>query len=275
MVEEDEYNAVFSALSHPLRRNILSYIVERGPQGYSELLNQFSLETGTLNYHLERMTAFLEQDDAGKYKATNVGYAATKLLTVAKTELSNPHAPPTRGLGLTTRIHLMGRAIFNTLLLPEHAFEDAQNLAWPYLIIGTVIVAGYLWFHFFLGSASYLISGIITVGLLTLFFVLSGFGIYRRRFSLASTLACYGIGFLPLLVLNLILLPNDPTYSQLQFFLVFLLLVWDAYLFLLAGRESFKVSMSQSFTFTALGFVLFFAVFRLVLSFQVFPLRIP
>ncbi len=275
MVEEDEYNAVFSALSHPLRRNILSYIVERGPQGYSELLNQFSLETGTLNYHLERMTAFLEQDDAGKYKATNVGYAATKLLTVAKTELSNPHAPPTRGLGLTTRIHLMGRAIFNTLLLPEHAFEDAQNLAWPYLIIGTVIVAGYLWFHFFLGSASYLISGIITVGLLTLFFVLSGFGIYRRRFSLASTLACYGIGFLPLLVLNLILLPNDPTYSQLQFFLVFLLLVWDAYLFLLAGRESFKVSMSQSFTFTALGFVLFFAVFRLVLSFQVFPIRIP
>src|SRR5712692_26278 len=119
MVEEAEYNSVFSALSHPLRRNILSFIVERGPQGYSELLTQFSLETGTLNYHLERMTAFLSQDDDGKYKATNIGYASHKLLAVAKTELSNPHAPPVHGLGISTRVRLFGQAIFDVLLLPE------------------------------------------------------------------------------------------------------------------------------------------------------------
>ncbi len=275
MVEEEEFNSVFSALSHPLRRNILSFIVERGPQGYSELLTQFSLETGTLNYHLERMTAFLSQDDDGKYKATNVGYAANKLLAVAKTELSNPHAPPIRGLGISTRLRLFGRAIFDVLLLPEQAFEEAQNLAWPYMIIGATIVLGYLSLHFYLGSVRYLVSGIITVALLIGFFILSCFGIYHRRFSLASALACYSIGFLPLSVWNVLSLVSDPTYSQLKYFLLFLLLVWDAYLFLLAGRESFKLTMSQSFTSTALGFVVFIVVIRVLVAFGSFLVPIP
>lgn len=275
MVEEEEYNSVFSALSHPLRRNILSFIVERGPQGYSELLTQFSLETGTLNYHLERMTAFLSQDDDGKYKATNAGYAANKLLAVAKTELSNPHAPPVRGLGISTRLRLFGQAIFDVLLLPEQAFEEAQNLAWPYVIIGGLVVLGYLSIHFLIGSFNFLISGIITVILLIGFFILSGFGIYRRRFSFLSALACYGFGFLPLTVWNVLSLVSDSTYSQLKYFLFFLLLVWDAYLFLLAGRESFKLTMSQSFTSTALGFVLFIVVIRVIVGFASVFVSIP
>ena len=274
-MEEEEYNSVFSALSHPLRRNILSFIVDRGPQGYSELLTQFSLETGTLNYHLERMTAFLSQDDDGKYKATNVGYAANKLLAVAKTELSNPHAPPVRGLGISTRFRLFGQAIFDVLLLPEQAFEEAQNLSWPYMIIGAIIVLLYLSLHFYLGSIRYLIAGIITVSLLVVFFILSCFGIYRRRFSLVSAFACYSIGFLPLSVWNVLSLITDPIYSQLKYFLFFLLLVWDAYLFLLAGRESFKLTMSQAFTSTALGFVVFIVVIRVIASFGNFLVPIP
>lgn len=275
MVEEEEYNSVFSALSHPLRRNILSFIVERGPQGYSELLTEFSLETGTLNYHLERMTAFLSQDDDGKYKATNVGYAANKLLAVAKTELSNPHAPPVRGLGISTRLRLFGQAIFDLLLLPEQAFEEAQNLAWPYALTGALVVLGYLAIHFLLGSFTILISGAITVILLTGFFMLSGFGIYRHSFSFPSALGCYGFGFLPLTVWNILSTESDPTYSQLKYFLLFLLLVWDAYLFLLAGRESFKLTMSQSFTSTALGFVLFIVVIRVIVSFGAIQVTIP
>jgi DNA-binding transcriptional ArsR family regulator len=275
VVEEEEYNSVFSALSHPLRRNILSFIVERGPQGYSELLTQFSLETGTLNYHLERMTAFLSQDDNGKYKATNVGYAANKLLAVAKTELSNPHAPPVRGLGISTRLHLFGQAIFDVFLLPEQAFEEAQNLAWPYVLIGGLVILGYLSIHYLIGRFNYLIYGIVTVVLLTGFFILSGFGIYRHRFSLLSALSCYGFGFLPLTVWNVLSLVTDATYSQLISFLLFLLLVWDAYLFLLAGRESFKLTMSQSFTSTALGFVLFIVVIRVIDAFGSVTIRIP
>ncbi len=275
MVEEAEYNSVFSALSHPLRRNILSFIVERGSQGYSELLTQFSLETGTLNYHLERMTAFLSQDDDGKYKATNIGYAAHKLLGVAKTELSNPHAPPVRGLGIGTRLRLFGQAIFDTLMLPEQAFNEAQNLAWPYLTIGAIVVLGYLTIHFYLGRLNYLISGLITIILLIGLFLLASFGIYRRRFSLASAVACYSIGFLPLTVWNVLSLVTDPTYSQLKYFLLFLLLVWDAYLFLLAGRETFKLTMSQSFTSTAVGFVVFFVIIRVIIAFSSFLLIIP
>ena len=275
MVEEEEYNSVFSALSHPLRRNILSFIVDRGPQGYSELLTQFSLETGTLNYHLERMTAFLSQDDDGKYKATNVGYAANKLLAVAKTELSNPHAPPVRGLGISTRLRLFGHAVFDVLLLPEQAFEEAQNLSWPYMVIGAIIVVLYLSLHFYLGSLRYLIAGIITVALLVTCFILSCFGIYHRRFSFASALACYGIGFLPLTVWNVINLGGNLIDSQLLYFLLFLLLVWDAYLFLLAGRESFKLTMSQAFTSTALGFVVFIVVIRVIASFGNFVVPIP
>lgn len=275
MVEDAEYNSVFSALSHPLRRNILSFIVERGPQGYSELLTQFSLETGTLNYHLERMTAFLSQDDDGKYKATNIGYAAHKLLGVAKTELSNPHAPPIHGLGITTRLRLFGQAIFDTLMLPEQAFNEAQNLAWPYLTIGAVVVLAYLSIHFYLGRINYLISGLITIILLIGLFILASFGIYRRRFSFVSAAACYSIGFLPLTVWNVLSLVTDPTYSQLKYFLLFLLLVWDAYLFLLAGRETFKLTMSQSFTSTAVGVVVFFVIVRVIIAFSSFLLIIP
>lgn len=274
VVGEEEYNSVFSALSHPLRRSILSYIVERGPQGYSELLTQFSLETGTLNYHLERMTAFLEQDDDGKYKATNIGYAANKLVGVAKTELANPHAPPVRGLGISTRVRLFGQAIFDTLILPEQAFEEAQNLAWPYLLIGAIVVAGYLLTWVYLRSISYLSYGLTILILLVGLFILASFSIYRRRFSFVSSVACYSIGFLPLTVVNLLSLVADPTYSQLRYFLLFLLLIWNAYLFLLASREGFNLSWSQSFTSTAIGFVVFFAIYRLIATFASFPLII-
>ncbi len=275
MVEEEEYNSVFSALSHPLRRNILSFIVERGPQGYSELLSKFSLETGTLNYHLERMTAFLEQDENGKYKSTSIGYAAHKLLGVAKTELSNPHLPPIRGLRFSTRVRQFGESIFDTLLIPEQAFEDAQNSTWPYLLIGLFVVAGYLLFHVFYGSRDYLISGLITLFLLAGSFILASYAIYRHRFSLTSAVACYSIGFLPLMVWNLLSLVTDTAYAALKAFLLFLLLLWDAYLFLVAGRECFKLTMSQSFTSTAVGFVAFFAVVRLVITFRIFPISVP
>jgi len=76
--EEDTYNAIFSALKHPIRRKILRTL-DQAPATYTEMLNTLGIETGLLNYHLESLSSLIAKNEENKYDLSDYGRAALSL----------------------------------------------------------------------------------------------------------------------------------------------------------------------------------------------------
>lgn len=71
--------AMFNALSNPLRRKIIEFIDEIGGATYTDLTENFELKSGPLYYHLRQMKQFVHQGDSKKYLLTEDGVKALNL----------------------------------------------------------------------------------------------------------------------------------------------------------------------------------------------------
>jgi len=79
-VDQENVTKILSALSHPIRRQILSYLNEKQECSFTDLLNALEIDTGKLSFHLKSLEAFLEQTDTGKYRLSKVGENAIVLI---------------------------------------------------------------------------------------------------------------------------------------------------------------------------------------------------
>jgi uncharacterized RDD family membrane protein YckC len=79
-VDEDSVSKILSVIAHPLRREILSFISEKGECSFTDLLNALQVDTGKLSFHLRSLTAFVEQTPNGKYKLSHTGGNAMRLI---------------------------------------------------------------------------------------------------------------------------------------------------------------------------------------------------
>jgi len=79
-VDQDEVSRVLAVLSHPLRREILSNLDEKGELSFTEIMNSVGVDTGKLSFHIRNLNGFIESTDAGKYKLTRMGEHAIGLI---------------------------------------------------------------------------------------------------------------------------------------------------------------------------------------------------
>jgi DNA-binding transcriptional ArsR family regulator len=80
MAAEDEYDEIFAALKHPVRRQILLFLEERGEASFTEVQNAVGIEdTGLMSYHLKELAPLVEQSERGKYRLSEVGQAGVEL----------------------------------------------------------------------------------------------------------------------------------------------------------------------------------------------------
>ena len=62
--EADEYDEIFAALKHPVRRQILLFLEERGEASFTEVQGAVSIEdTGLMSYHLKELAPLVEQSE--------------------------------------------------------------------------------------------------------------------------------------------------------------------------------------------------------------------
>jgi uncharacterized RDD family membrane protein YckC len=80
VVDQDSVSKIISVLSHPLRREILLLLSERGDCSFTDLLNVLKVDTGKLSFHLRTLSAFIEQTPAGKYKLSRTGENAVRVI---------------------------------------------------------------------------------------------------------------------------------------------------------------------------------------------------
>jgi uncharacterized RDD family membrane protein YckC len=79
-VDQDEVSKVLVVLSHPLRREILSNLEEKGELSFTDIMNAIKVDTGKLSFHIRNLTGFIEQTETGKYKLTRMGEHAISLV---------------------------------------------------------------------------------------------------------------------------------------------------------------------------------------------------
>ena len=79
-VDEDSVSKILSTIAHPLRRDILNLISDKGECSFTDLLNALQIDTGKLSFHLRSLSPFLEQTTAGKYKLNHAGENAIRVV---------------------------------------------------------------------------------------------------------------------------------------------------------------------------------------------------
>jgi len=79
-VNQENVSKVLSVLSHPLRRDILLDLSNKGEQSFTDLLNMLKVDTGKLSFHLRALSPFIEQTPSGKYKLSRAGEAAVRVI---------------------------------------------------------------------------------------------------------------------------------------------------------------------------------------------------
>jgi DNA-binding transcriptional ArsR family regulator len=87
MTEADEYDEIFAALKHPVRRQILLFLEEQGEASFTQVQNAVGIEdTGLMSYHLKELAPLVEQCERGKYRLSEVGQAAVELFQKVERE---------------------------------------------------------------------------------------------------------------------------------------------------------------------------------------------
>ncbi len=79
-VDQENISKILSILSHPLRREILINLSEKGELSFTDLLNLLKVDTGKLSFHLRSLEVFIEQTPSGKYKLNRAGESAVRVV---------------------------------------------------------------------------------------------------------------------------------------------------------------------------------------------------
>lgn len=79
-IDQENVTRILSALSHPLRRQILRYVSEEMECSFTDLMNALGVDTGKLSFHLRNLEVFLEQTPTHKYRLSKVGENAIVLM---------------------------------------------------------------------------------------------------------------------------------------------------------------------------------------------------
>lgn len=79
-VDQENVSKILSALSHPIRRQILKFVSEKEECSFTDLMNALKIDTGKLSFHLKNLEVFLEQTPTNKYRLSKVGENAIVLI---------------------------------------------------------------------------------------------------------------------------------------------------------------------------------------------------
>src|SRR4030042_2769491 len=79
-VDQGDGSKILSVLAHPLRREILQTLNDKGECSFTDLLNVLKVDTGKLSFHLRTLQIFIEQTPTGRYKLSRTGENAVRAI---------------------------------------------------------------------------------------------------------------------------------------------------------------------------------------------------
>jgi DNA-binding transcriptional ArsR family regulator len=108
LAEKDDYNEIFTALRHPIRRQVLLLLEDKGEMSFTEIQNALGMnDTGLMSYHLKELAPLVEQSTRGKYCLSEVGRASITLFRKVEMEKDKTSRVVHRELE-----QIIGKAVF-------------------------------------------------------------------------------------------------------------------------------------------------------------------
>jgi DNA-binding transcriptional ArsR family regulator len=149
LTETDEYDEIFAALKHPIRRYILLFLEQKGEVSFTEIQNAVGVnDTGLMSYHLKELAPLVEQSARGKYCLSEVGQASVELFRKVEREKQRS------GTAVREEIEKwVGKIVFLFLIigitliapLSVDIYQSVQNIYQPnlslWLMIGLFLVS--------------------------------------------------------------------------------------------------------------------------------------
>lgn len=155
-VNQENVSKVLSVLSHPLRREILLYLSNKGEQTFTDLLNLLKVDTGKLSFHLRSLSPFIEQTPSGKYKLSRAGESAVRIVhdveswaevaDVQRKVSSLPLAPFKKRFGAFLIDAALIFGITNAVILIQQLLSPGTNLG-NEVSTSLFITIGLLWLY--------------------------------------------------------------------------------------------------------------------------------
>jgi DNA-binding transcriptional ArsR family regulator len=120
LAETDEYERIFSALKHPIRRQVLLFLERKGEASFADIQKDQGVDdTGLLSYHLRELTPLVIQSARGRYRLSETGRASLTLLRKVETEKQSLGMAVQREIGkLTSKIVFLFLIIGVALMVP-------------------------------------------------------------------------------------------------------------------------------------------------------------
>lgn len=141
--ETNEYDVIFKALKHPVRRQILLFLEQKGEASFTDIQNVVNVnDTGLMSYHLGELTPLIEQTARGKYCLSEIGQTSVVLFRKVEHEKQRTNTAVRKELGKT-----MGEIVFLffivgvTLIAPLSIgiYASVQNVYAPTLSFGEIV----------------------------------------------------------------------------------------------------------------------------------------
>jgi hypothetical protein len=107
--EEEIYSIMFTSLKHPVRRKILRMLANK-PMTFMEMVENLSVSSSHLTYHLESLGELVFKMDNSKYKLSTFGLATVSAMKGVE---EAPEIEPKRRLKLPFK----WKAVFATLMI--------------------------------------------------------------------------------------------------------------------------------------------------------------
>ena len=131
MASEADLNYVFQALAHETRRRIVRLLAEEGPMQFTELMERLGIEeTGTFGFHVRRLRDLLERGEDGRYRLSELGRLAYRLIRAAEGGIAEIEA-----LGAEPKVKVFNN--ISKLVVDREMLERHDKVAFNW--IGTVI----------------------------------------------------------------------------------------------------------------------------------------
>ena len=138
--EKDDYNLIFAALKHPIRRQILLFLEDKGEASFTTIQNTVGLnDTGLMSYHLKELEPLVEQTTRGKYRLSEIG--ETSIILFRKVEAEKERSSKMVGKELETVIGkifflfvITGITMMAPLSVDMTVSVQGSNLSITYLI---------------------------------------------------------------------------------------------------------------------------------------------
>ena len=189
LAETNEYDAIFAALKHPVRRQILLLLEQKGEVSFTDIQNAVGIsDTGLMSYHLKELAPLVEQSARGKYSLSEVGQTSVALFRKVEKERQRSSTAVRRELEKSIgKIVFLFLIVSVTLMAPLSVdiYVSVQNLYTSSLSLGQMV-------SIYLASLSGMIFGVI----LFVFYDRNYFSKNTRTNVVHSTFFALGVSLL-------------------------------------------------------------------------------